>query len=138
LLRGKGEKEEDAVDQMAEDVSSTAKLCKWISYLDFFELCTVPCLDKKFPVAVWHKYSSPSLMYHYLTYPEPVQSSLSRSILISSPSRRRWAGMAQWYSAEQGAGWSGVRVLAGAGTFSLHHRVQTETGAPPSLLSNGF
>jgi hypothetical protein len=28
LLRGKGEKEEDAVDQMAEDVSSTAKLCK--------------------------------------------------------------------------------------------------------------
>jgi hypothetical protein len=35
------------------------------------------------------------------------------------------AGIAHWYSAGLRAGWSGVRVPAGAGNFSLHHRVQT-------------
>jgi hypothetical protein len=33
--------------------------------------------------------------------------------------------VAQWYSAELRAGGSEVRVPAGAGNFSLHHRVQT-------------
>jgi hypothetical protein len=43
------------------------------------------------------------------------------------------AGVAQWYSAGLWAGWSGVRVLAGVGKFSLHHRVQTVSGShPPS------
>jgi hypothetical protein len=39
---------------------------------------------------------------------------------------------AQWYSAGLRAGLSGVRVPAGAGNFSLHHRVQTGSGAHPA------
>jgi len=31
-----------------------------------------------------------------------------------------------------------VRFPAGAGKFSLHHRVQNGSGAPLSLLSNGY
>jgi len=31
-----------------------------------------------------------------------------------------------------------VRFPAGAGNFTLHHRVQTESVAHPSLLSNGY
>jgi hypothetical protein len=37
-------------------------------------------------------------------------------------------GIAQRYSAGLRAWWSGVRVPAGAGNFSLHHRVQTGSG----------
>jgi hypothetical protein len=33
---------------------------------------------------------------------------------------------------------SRVRFLAEAGKFSLHHDVQNVSGAPPSLLSNGY
>jgi hypothetical protein len=33
------------------------------------------------------------------------------------------------YSSELRAGWSGVRVTTGPGNFSLHHRVQTGSGA---------
>jgi hypothetical protein len=35
---------------------------------------------------------------------------------------------AQWYSSGLRDGWAGVRVPAGAGNFSLHHRVQTGSG----------
>jgi hypothetical protein len=38
-------------------------------------------------------------------------------------------GTAQWHSAGLRAGWSTVRVPAGAGNFSLHHRFQTGSGA---------
>jgi hypothetical protein len=38
-------------------------------------------------------------------------------------------GIAQLYSAELRAIWSGVRVLLGAGNFSPHLRVQTGSGA---------
>jgi hypothetical protein len=38
----------------------------------------------------------------------------------------------QWYSTGLLAGWSGVRVSAGAGNFSLHHRVQTDSGSHPA------
>jgi hypothetical protein len=37
----------------------------------------------------------------------------------------------QWYRAELRAGWSEVRVPAGDGSFSLHHRVQTGSWAHP-------
>jgi hypothetical protein len=40
-------------------------------------------------------------------------------------------GIAQWYSAGLRAGLSGVLVPAGAGNFSLHHRVQTGSGPHP-------
>jgi hypothetical protein len=33
---------------------------------------------------------------------------------------------------------SRVRFPAGDGDFSLHHRVQNGSGAPPSVLSNGY
>jgi hypothetical protein len=33
---------------------------------------------------------------------------------------------------------SRIRFPAGTGNFSLHHRVQNGSGAPPSLLSNGY
>jgi hypothetical protein len=42
------------------------------------------------------------------------------------------AGVAQWYRAELRAGWSGLRVPAGDGDFSLHHRVQICSGAHPA------
>jgi hypothetical protein len=38
-------------------------------------------------------------------------------------------GIPQWYSAGLGAGCSGFRILAEAGNFSLHHHVQTGSGA---------
>jgi hypothetical protein len=41
------------------------------------------------------------------------------------------AGIAQRYSAGKWTEWSGVRVPVEAGNFSLHHRVQTDTGAHP-------
>jgi hypothetical protein len=41
------------------------------------------------------------------------------------------AGVAQRYSAGLRAGWLGVLVTAGAGKFSLHHRVLTGSGARP-------
>jgi hypothetical protein len=43
-------------------------------------------------------------------------------------------GIAQWYSAGLRAGWSEVRDPAGAGKFSLHHRVQTGSGAHPAWI----
>jgi hypothetical protein len=39
------------------------------------------------------------------------------------------AGIAQWYGAGLGTGWSGVRFPAGAGNFSFHLCVQTGSGA---------
>jgi len=51
---------------------------------------------------------------------------------------RKGAGIAQWYSVELRARGSGVLVPAGGGNFSLHHRVQTCSWGPPSLLSNGY
>jgi hypothetical protein len=47
------------------------------------------------------------------------------------------AGIAQWYSAGLRAGWSGVRVPAAAGNFSLHHRVQTGSEAHPASYPMG-
>jgi hypothetical protein len=47
------------------------------------------------------------------------------------------AGITQWYSAELWARWSRVRVLAGAGDFSLHHRVETGPGAQPASYPVG-
>jgi hypothetical protein len=43
----------------------------------------------------------------------------------------------QWYSAGLRTGWSVARVPAGAGNFSLHHRVQTGSGAHPSSYAIG-
>jgi hypothetical protein len=42
------------------------------------------------------------------------------------------AVMAQWFSAGLRAGWSVVRIPAGAGNFSLHHSVQNGYGAHPA------
>jgi hypothetical protein len=47
------------------------------------------------------------------------------------------AGIAQRYSAGLRAGWSGIRVPAGAGNFSLHHCIQTGSGAHPASYPTG-
>jgi hypothetical protein len=46
-------------------------------------------------------------------------------------------GIAQGYSSGLRAGWSGVRVPSGAGNLSLHHRVQTCSGAHPTSYPLG-
>jgi hypothetical protein len=46
-------------------------------------------------------------------------------------------GLAQWYSAGLLVGWSGVRVPAAAGSFSLHRRVRTGSGAHPDSCPVG-
>jgi uncharacterized protein (DUF2336 family) len=45
--------------------------------------------------------------------------------------------VAQWYSAGLRAGWSGVRVSAEAGNFSLHHLVQNGSGVHPASYPMG-
>jgi hypothetical protein len=47
------------------------------------------------------------------------------------------AGIAQWYSTGLRAGRSGVRVPAGAGNFTLLHRLQTGSGAHTASYSVG-
>jgi hypothetical protein len=50
---------------------------------------------------------------------------------------RGGAEIAQWYRAGLRAMWSGVWVPARAGNFSLHHRVQTGSGAQPASYPMG-
>jgi hypothetical protein len=45
--------------------------------------------------------------------------------------------VAQRYNAKLRAGWSGVRVPAGAGNFSFHHRVQNGSGVHPTSYRIG-
>jgi hypothetical protein len=47
------------------------------------------------------------------------------------------AGIAQWYSAGLRTGWSRVRVPEAVGNFSLHHYVQTDSGAHPASYPMG-
>jgi hypothetical protein len=47
-------------------------------------------------------------------------------------------GIAQRYSAGLRAGWAGVWDPAGAGNFSFHRRVQTDTGAHPASNPMGI
>jgi hypothetical protein len=57
-------------------------------------------------------------------------------LMPTVPLRGR-VGIAQWYSAGLWAGRLGLRVLVGAGNFSLHHRVQTGAGAHPASYPMG-
>jgi hypothetical protein len=58
---------------------------------------------------------------------------ISRSFSLYAPTvSNGGVGIAQGYSAGLRAGWSGVRVPAGAENFSLHYRSQTGSGAHPS------
>jgi hypothetical protein len=67
--------------------------------------------------------------YNTLTRSKPIINEEATHILE--------ARIAQWYSAEVRAGWSRVRVPAGAGNFSLHHRVQNGSGAHPVSYAVG-
>jgi hypothetical protein len=59
------------------------------------------------------------------------QSVSFRSILILG------TGIAQWYLAGLRAGWSLLRIPAGSRNFSLHHSVQTGSGAHPASYPMG-
>jgi hypothetical protein len=48
------------------------------------------------------------------------------------------AGIARWYTTGLRDGWSGVRAPAGTGNFSLHHRLQTGSGAHPASYPMGI
>jgi hypothetical protein len=63
-------------------------------------------------------------------------NSLWRFALLSLYNSLRWAGIAQWYSAELRSGWSVVRVPGGVWNFS-HHRVQTGSGVHPASYPKG-
>jgi hypothetical protein len=76
--------------------------------------------------------------FHYRVHKSPSLDSVSNQMnpvhtLISRFFKRDFNIIipGQWYSAELQAGWSGAWVTAGAGNFSLHHRVQTGSGAHP-------
>jgi hypothetical protein len=55
----------------------------------------------------------------------------SAHIILFRNGYRGGAGIRQWHSAGLRTGRSGVRVPAGAGNVSLHHRVQTGSGTHP-------
>jgi hypothetical protein len=64
--------------------------------------------------------------------------SLASSLVVkftNLPHYETDAGIAQWYSAGLWAGRLRGRVPAGAGTFSLHHRVQNGSGDHPTSYS---
>jgi hypothetical protein len=64
---------------------------------------------------------------HACYTPKPISSSL---IWLG-------VGIAQWYNCGLRAGWSEVRDPAGAGNFSLHHRLQVGFGAHPASYPTG-
>jgi hypothetical protein len=47
------------------------------------------------------------------------------------------AGIAQWYSGGLRTGWSEIQVPAEVRNFSLHHRVQTDSGVHPASYTMG-
>jgi hypothetical protein len=74
----------------------------------------------------------------------PLQKRMLSFKVMSSRNFAKWiihfsfkVWIAQRYSAGQWAEWSGVRVPAGVGNFSLHHRVQTCSGAHPASYPMG-
>jgi hypothetical protein len=73
---------------------------------------------------------------NYITYVPEIEGS-GRNILCFKIVSNSGSGIAQWYSTGLRAGWSGVRVPAGAGNFSLHHSVQTDSGAHPAFYPMG-
>jgi hypothetical protein len=68
----------------------------------------------------------------FLAHPETFGLSCAHGLLFCVIYTVFVPGIAQRYSAGVLAVWSGVRVPAGAGNFSLHHRVQTGSGAHPA------
>jgi hypothetical protein len=56
-------------------------------------------------------------------------------ILVNSKSRDSSVGIALGYGLDDRG--SGIRLPAGAGNFSLHHRVQNDSGAHPASYPMG-
>jgi hypothetical protein len=72
----------------------------------------------------------------------PVHNLLSyffkiQSVIIFPYMPRSEVRIPQWYTIGLQAGWSVVQVPAGAGNFSLHHRVQTDSEAHPASYPVG-
>jgi hypothetical protein len=83
--------------------------------------------------ALWAHYSTPKLHYRYLN----INIFNQNSFRIGLVTIIYGAGVAQWHSAGLRDGWSRVPVPGGAGNISLHHRVQTGSGAHPASNPSG-
>jgi hypothetical protein len=95
----------------------------------FVETRTVYVLNPRQTLWFWTfcpPYFLPPLIYFpfFLLYP-------------FRPSVSLGDGTSQWYSAGLRVAWSGVRVPAGAGYFSLHRYVQPGSGAHPASYPMG-
>jgi hypothetical protein len=58
--------------------------------------------------------------------------------ILSHALTPNFLSLAQRYSAGLRIGWSGVRIPAGAGNFSLHRHIQTGSGAHPASYLMGI
>jgi hypothetical protein len=83
------------------------------------------------------KPESPSPCSKQPAYTEPDESSSQLPILFTEEHLLQAAAWIARHSAGLRAGRSWVRVSAGAGNFSLHHRLQTGSGAHPASYSMG-
>jgi hypothetical protein len=104
-------------------------------FCPFFICCIFPSsLSFSHSLFPWAK-SKLQLSFH-----APLNT-MAWSTWVTYPVCRVWdlggVGIAQWYRTRLRAGWSGVRVPAGAGNFSLHHRVQTGSGTHPDSFPGG-
>jgi hypothetical protein len=66
-----------------------------------------------------------------------VQFRVARNYFFLLDKHQTGAEIAQCNSAGVRAGWSGVRVLAGAGNFSLHHFIQAGSVVHPASYPMG-
>jgi hypothetical protein len=88
---------------------------------------------------ITHLLWKPKVHYRTLVPIRHNFSKINSNIILQSTLRslRVVAGISQWYRAGLRAGWSGVRVPAGAQNLSLHHRVHNGSGAHPASYPMG-
>jgi hypothetical protein len=82
-------------------------------------------------------WSRSSQIYVHVTYKFHSYFTIWKQTRFAFVSLYLETGTAQWYSARLWARWSAFRVPAGAGNFSLHHRIQTGSGTHPASYPMG-
>jgi hypothetical protein len=135
-----GQRQHLAAETCATLISGNIhEYCPWRSWNDIgFQIFR---LTKKWPAADFNYIILPSplpsalLLLLLLLLPAPLLLLMNLFPLhISSSAVLVWSRLAQWYSAGLRAGWSGFRGPVGAGNFSPHHRLQTDSGAHPAPI----